>query len=646
MPVETFISIATVAKLYSYLIKIRKEKADIIDFLGDEFGDPIILSRYYIQPSCQEKNPADFDERQGIANIRQPVFDFLNDHFRSQMIESDGRKHLFILSDAGMGKTSLLLMLRLSKLTSFWPKRVECEIIKLGQDSLSRIRKIKNKKNTLLLLDALDEDTKSYGQIEERIATLIDATKGFFRVIISCRTQFFPEGDSGLFGILGTVNIEGYTCPKIYLSLFSDTQVESYLEKRYGKDSRKISKAKDIVKNMGSLRFRPLLLSYMDDFLRSKITNWSEYSIFENLVKAWLLREERKFKSVIQKKVEWSTLHRACILIAVDMQMRRRRHLIIEELQGIINIYPEVGLIEKFDIGGRSLLNRNSDGAYRFSHYAIQEFLVAQWIKEKLYEPGDTPVKATDTILSFLSAGEIKQNGIQILDFEDTKYIHKDLCEIKSNKGHFESADFSHTAFRYSKLKECNFKSSTLTMSDFSNTSVIGCNFDDVNANRVDFTSADCRYASFSRANLIESHFALCNANSANFEYSDLRKSNLRKSILWGVSFRNAELSKSDLTGAVLVECDLTGANFSNSILKNARMYRCNTDDTIFNQATCNNLKVFETNFSQAQKQTFPYELVIEMSGIYLPDYERIVEIQKELEEFSDDTGTFDDLAW
>ena len=47
---------------------------------------------------------------------------------------------MFILSDAGMGKTSLLLMLKLMHLTCFWPQKYSCQLFKLGDDTLQRVR--------------------------------------------------------------------------------------------------------------------------------------------------------------------------------------------------------------------------------------------------------------------------------------------------------------------------------------------------------------------------------------------------------------------------------------------------------------------------------------------------------------------------
>ena len=89
-------------KLLGKLVEIRAARKSEIDELADIFGDPLHLARYYIEPSCQQLNPADFEEDESI--VREPIFERL-EAFLSGDPERKN-KHLFILSDAGMGKTS------------------------------------------------------------------------------------------------------------------------------------------------------------------------------------------------------------------------------------------------------------------------------------------------------------------------------------------------------------------------------------------------------------------------------------------------------------------------------------------------------------------------------------------------------------
>jgi len=58
---------------------------------------------------------------------------------------------MFILSDAGMGKTALLTMLKLMEMTSLWPRQKRCILKKLGKDTLAEIGQIKNRSGAILL---------------------------------------------------------------------------------------------------------------------------------------------------------------------------------------------------------------------------------------------------------------------------------------------------------------------------------------------------------------------------------------------------------------------------------------------------------------------------------------------------------------
>jgi hypothetical protein len=60
------------------------------------------------------------------------------------------------------------------------------------------------------------------------------------------------------------------------------------------------------------------------------------------------------------------------------MQEQETQVISQKEFQQLILADQNIAWLEEFEIGGRSLLNRNSECAFRFSHYTIQEFLVAK----------------------------------------------------------------------------------------------------------------------------------------------------------------------------------------------------------------------------------------------------------------------------
>nr|VFK55089.1 MAG: hypothetical protein BECKTUN1418D_GA0071000_10277 [Candidatus Kentron sp. TUN] len=196
-PSLSFLSIDWFPKLVKQLLPLAKHLADRHDKrseelrkIGDTFGSPFDLARYYVEPHCQDHNPVDYNEDQQLTSAsRESAFSRIDTFLKGDFpLLTDGSRQLFILSDAGMGKTSLLMMIRLTHLLSFWPRGYDCQLLKIGEDTLDMINGLPNKANTVLLLDALDEDPLTWGNTTERALAILDATVHYRRVIISCRT--------------------------------------------------------------------------------------------------------------------------------------------------------------------------------------------------------------------------------------------------------------------------------------------------------------------------------------------------------------------------------------------------------------------------------------------------------------------------
>jgi len=86
------------------------------------FSDPLELAKCYIEPHCQEINPADRLDDDFFVS-KEPIFKKIEDFIKMQTFQQ-GNNQLFILSDAGMGKTSFLVMFKLLSLTSFGQKDI------------------------------------------------------------------------------------------------------------------------------------------------------------------------------------------------------------------------------------------------------------------------------------------------------------------------------------------------------------------------------------------------------------------------------------------------------------------------------------------------------------------------------------------
>lgn len=214
LEVLTFIKASWLKPLWKKLHQLTGERVKELDRLRDEFVDPELLQGLYIEPYLQDRNPADSQQDDLVPAVQQLAFARINGFFRGKLpLEKDGRHQMFILSDAGMGKTSLLLMIKLMHLTEFWPKQYNCALFKLGRDTLEQVTALPNKGETVLLLDALDEDPTAWKRIRERLLEMLQASEDFRRVIISSRTQFFPEMEPDRIGRPEIKVLSGYHCP-------------------------------------------------------------------------------------------------------------------------------------------------------------------------------------------------------------------------------------------------------------------------------------------------------------------------------------------------------------------------------------------------------------------------------------------------
>ncbi|UCH94727.1 MAG: pentapeptide repeat-containing protein [Candidatus Aminicenantes bacterium] len=559
-----------IAQLYKKLKHNQKKRRKELDEINDiMYGDPLELAKYYVEPDCQEINPADRHEEDFIVS-RQPIYKKIDEFLRAKRLDQPGNNQMFILSDAGMGKTSLLVMLKLMQLTAFWPKNTACVLKIVGKETLDEIKMLENKRETILLLDALDEDTETYGQVKDRLLEVLKTTRNFFRVIITCRTQFFPEVEKNPFEQSGLISVGGYVCPVKYLSLFDDKKVELYLTKRFpGKNlfsssKKKINQAKKLVEHMGSLRCRPMLLSYIDKLMDSPIIQdqQNEYKIYNALVDSWLTREEAKTE--IPKR----ELFKACEILAAEMSMRGIRDIPEAELDILIADISELQYVKAIDIKGRSLLNRNSVGNYRFSHHSIQEFLVVKHCIENPQVKIEKKLPMTVLIAQML--------------------ITNSKFKICQNFFEFDNSIFKQVSIRCPDIKR-----EVLETADLKGTNLKGADLRGVNLNGFDLQGVDLQVANLQGANLKE----------ANLDEANLLGANLQRANLQGTSFKKADLSYVDLKRAILREAKLNGADLQGSILREANLEGTDLKGTILNGADLQGARLNVTHLLAANLQ-------------------------------------------
>ncbi|MCP4699463.1 MAG: SUMF1/EgtB/PvdO family nonheme iron enzyme, partial [Gammaproteobacteria bacterium] len=294
------------------------------------------------------------------------------------------------------------------------------------------------------------------------------------------------------------VVVGGFRCPMLFLSLFDEERVEAYLHKRFSdswyqftpqrkKTEKKRRNALKILNKMESLRFRPLLLAHIEDLVDAPKQDWDAYRIYAALIDVWLYREERKIRKIhkrAEKLPDKEDLLKACIKVAEFMQRKGTKTLDEDELQNLIAASDgNISYLKDFNMGGRSLLNRNSDRAYRFSHYTIQEFLLARGIVEGTI--CGEPIRATDQIVWFLDLSGSKGMGLSRLNLEDFKlgqyfrkykragrdFRHVNLIRLDLSDAYLKEADFG-----WANLENANFEGADLREARFTGTNLNGAN--------------------------------------------------------------------------------------------------------------------------------------------------------------------------
>ncbi|MDH5887797.1 pentapeptide repeat-containing protein [Vibrio splendidus] len=649
MEATSFISTKMATKLLTVLTKVLKNNVDKrnkeLVRINDIFGNCEELAKFYIQPNCQQVNPADELEDETISSIRAGVFETINKFLNRNILTRDGASQMFILADAGMGKTSLMMMVKLSHLMAFWPKDYECKLLKLGATTLSDISKIENKTKTVLLLDSLDEDTQcKQGGTSDRLTKILEATSCFYRVIITCRTQFFPETAESAFNTMGKISFNNYDCPLIYLSLFTNEQVDAYLEKRYPRnlkfilnrfDDPKQRDAKQSIKGIGSLQFRPFLLSHVETLLESHRQGATEYELYKGLVDTWLNREVIKLRQHHDKNINKEDLLKACIWLAETMQRHNTHTVALKHIQQLCHRESHILLlkdsverviegIDHIDIGTNSLLNRNSYGEFRFSHLSIREFLIVYGVEIGILVDKGDPFNKTDNMVKFIKTVNKskvglffnERNGCLLTGFEianknqlanfDLKYAsldHSDLKNASLNSVNLSEANLEGANLDNAKLDGANLRGANLQGASLQNVNLKGANLSEANLEGACLNGALLDNANLSKANLIDAQLTTSIHGTGKQNSTSLKNVNLKMANLSKANLKGADLTEACLTEAKLQTSLLSGANLSNARLDHANLKSSTLSEVNLENANLENADLVGVDFTNANLQ-------------------------------------------
>ncbi len=415
----SFVSSALAGQLLKRLGRLTGDRAQELNLLRDEFGDPDELVRFYVEPHMQERNPS-ARRRNGFHPApRQPAFALLNRFLDGGQPRSrDGSHQMFLLAEAGAGKTSLLLMVKLMQLAGFWPNGCRCELFRLGRDSLAQIAAVDGKSDTILLLDGLNEDCAARNRIGGRLLELLEAGWDFRRVIIACRTHFFPDVISVPSGHLIIRGLAGYNCPVLHLSPLDDRQVQELVRRRLSWSgsgylglqsfgaAKQRTRALQLLDQIEELRQRPLLLQQIETLLEAadERRHWNCYTLYEVLLKHWLERKLRALQEQHQTGVrlpERAEMFNACVRVARWLEEQCCQEIAEKALWELLCEDANTCWLDRFEPDHCSLFCKTSERTFRFRHPTFREFLLAYALVNDR-QPLPFLVRATDQLVRFL----------------------------------------------------------------------------------------------------------------------------------------------------------------------------------------------------------------------------------------------------
>ncbi len=144
-------------------------------------------TRYYVPPHCSIVDPIQEDELRDIVVERESLFGVV-DKFLA--LDSPHR-HLLLLADSGMGKSSFVLNYYSRNQCRSKHKRHHLVVVPLN-DPLAddRIAQIADQHDVVLFLDAFDEDVQAIADHRERLAELMEICRPFKRVLIGSLRSF------------------------------------------------------------------------------------------------------------------------------------------------------------------------------------------------------------------------------------------------------------------------------------------------------------------------------------------------------------------------------------------------------------------------------------------------------------------------
>lgn len=380
-----FLFSAFISKVVSPLLKwisqknqFESKKEKLLKYTGiDQTKKLREITKMYIPTRYADADSPDDEEPMAQEDDRKRPF--LIQRFFDEEFSIKGRKYYLVLADCGMGKTTFLVNFYFQTLNK---RKYNAFFVKASESPyLDAINKCKNKNKTVLFCDALDEIAEANSDFEDFIMNFFLQTSDFFRVIITCRTNFFSTSSEELNGTRISApigNTEKFEkVRKYYITPFTKKDIHIYLLKKYRYQKEKRDEANKIINNCEKLVARPMLLAYISDFVNDTNSYVTPCEIYEKLFSCWLKRESDNVN--ISPDVLRNNCESLAIIMYHKWQKTKQLGVNYRELDGDETLEKSLAMVK---LQRHPLLNRTHDGIYKFAHKSFWEYIIASLCKD------------------------------------------------------------------------------------------------------------------------------------------------------------------------------------------------------------------------------------------------------------------------
>jgi WD40 repeat protein/3',5'-cyclic AMP phosphodiesterase CpdA len=484
------------------------------------------------------------------------------------------------LAQPASGVTPLLVELRPLEKARSLDELMAAHLTRMGIEELRlpAFRHMLATGRVVLLFDGFDElaGRVSYDRALEHFDTLLEATGGEARIVVTSRTSHF-ENENQVRKKLGEKATEVAALRYCRVQRFDEDKICHFLKNRFGNQpeaDRWFELLHDVNDLLGLSEY-PRMLSFITDLDRQelekarnhegKITAATLYR--KVVVDKWLDHEYRRLspkgaEPLLDPKQRLDALTHFAMLLWT----RTDRWITVAELSqqttGLLQtLAPEKAAeaaIAAHQIGSGTLLVRDDEGRFAFSHQSIMEWLVANQAANELAEKGESPTLA-QAELSLLMAEFLV--GLQ-------PELAQDWAGKALAKAEGESPRIKANALRIlerlarNKIPPAHDEPPRLNLSE-------------QDLRQEDLSHVDLRSADLRRANLADQRLADKNLTVARLDGASFVRADLTRALLTHASLEGTDFSEARLLGA-----DLRGARMTASVWRRAKLIGALLDDS------------------------------------------------------------------